>query len=96
LKFQFQGGLIVFHTLEGGDLVQIRQLRELQKHCGRVIFENDVTNQGVERIADQTRRATLNEIDTFWCRDAARLNPQSLQQNGSAEKFDDTVDAERF
>src|SRR5205814_10239036 len=56
-------------------------------------IENHINNQGVERVADQTRCATLNEIHMFGCRGAARFNSQSPQQDCCAEKFDYAVDA---
>src|SRR5205809_5851151 len=56
--------------------------------------ENDVDNQGVERVADQTRCAKLDEIHMFGCRGAARFNSQAPQQHDCAEKFDDAVDTE--
>ena len=59
-------------------------------------IENDVSNQGEERVANQTRGATLDMIDILSWRGAARFNLQSPQQNRSAEKFDDAVDTKRF
>src|SRR5206468_8601583 len=42
-------------------------------------IENDVSNQGVERVADQPRCAMLNKIDTFGCRGRSEEHTSELQ-----------------